>query len=36
MMKEAQFDEHIPDGECSSRPKGKNNDTFSLENESKD
>lgn len=39
MMKEAgetQFNECIPDGECSTRPKGKNNEAFSLEIASKD
>jgi len=32
MMKEAgeiQFNEHIPDGKCSTGPKWKHNDTFS-------
>lgn len=34
MMKEAgetQFNEHIPDGECSTGPKGKNSDAISLD-----
>lgn len=38
-MKEAgepQSSEHIPDGECCTGPKGKNNDGFSLEIASKD
>lgn len=38
-MKEAgetQFNEHIPDGECSTGPKGENNDAVSLKIESKD
>lgn len=38
-MKEArepQSNEHIPDGECCTGPKGKNNDGFGLEIASKD
>ena len=33
---ETQVNEHIPDGECSPGPKGKDSDAFSLEIVSKD